>query len=182
MIKVKDEVEDSEVEEEMEESEEISGDRIDFGKIFERIASIGVVIAIGVMIFFNISELNDQKKAENTLDNLREIRIALEKYYNKTKTYPELTKDGVWNNLRLLDYHDRNGELVSFAEIYGADVLKGTFKNDELDENNTVKNINNFKNGTMSGGWNYDYTGQTGEIHANLPYNHYSQQIEWHEY
>lgn len=168
-----------------ENSEEIiEGSRfqINFVKIFERIAMIGAVVGIIVLIFLNVSEINDQHKAENTLESLSEIRSALEKYYNKAKNYPELTKEGAWNNLRILDYHDKNGELVSFAEIYGKDILDGTFKNDKIDENNTVRDTNDFKNGTMSGGWNYDYTNQTGEIHANLPHNHYGQQIEWEEY
>jgi|GEM_PF-534657 len=164
------------------EVDEVSENKIKLGTILEIIASICAIIGIGTLIYLNMSELNDQKRAENTLNNLREIRIAMEKYYNKANTYPELSKSGAWNNLRILDYYNANGELISFAEIYGSDVLKGTFKNDALDENNTVRDTNDFENGTMGGGWNYDHTGQTGEIHANLPYNHYSQEIEWHEY
>ncbi|MGF6905845.1 hypothetical protein [Fusobacterium sp. PH5-44] len=170
------------INEKMDEIVESDSFTINFVKISERIAMIGAVVGIVVLIFLNVSEINDQSKAENTLASLSEIRSALEKYYNKTKTYPELTKEGAWNNLKILDYYDKNGELVSFAEIYGKNILDGTFKNDKIDLNNTVRDIADFKNGTMSGGWNYDYTNQTGEIHANLPQNHYGQQIEWDEY
>ena len=46
------------------------------------ILGIAVIILIGI---YNINDLKEARKAEATLKNLRELRIALEKYYTLTK-------------------------------------------------------------------------------------------------
>ena len=52
------------------------------------ILGIAVIILIGI---YNINDLKEARRAEATLKNLRELRIALEKYYTLTKDYPDLT-------------------------------------------------------------------------------------------
>ena len=139
---------------------------------------IGVLFVI-ILGNYNVKDLREARKAEEVLEDLKELRIALEKYYQVTKKYPDLTREGVKDNLRILDYKDRNGKIISFAEIYGHDVLPKTPSEEGLEESNNIYDTNNFLKGNNSGGWNYDYSGNTGEIHPNLPENIYSQGVEW---
>ena len=122
------------------------------------------------------------EKAEKTLNNLMELRVALETYYQLTNSYPELTRDGVKDNLKLLDYINEKGELISFAQIYRHDSIPKTSGTEELLENNNVYDVSDFTKGNNNGGWNFDFSGHTGEIHANLPNNIYFQGINWCEY
>ncbi|MDR3259522.1 MAG: hypothetical protein LBT51_07950 [Fusobacteriaceae bacterium] len=151
-------------------------------KILYGIVVILIFAIITVQGVLNVKDLGEQKKAEETLKNLKEIRIALEKYFQATKDYPDLSKDGACDNLNLLDYYDKDGNLISFSKIYGKNQMPNTPGNDKIDSSNYVRNISDFKKPTASGGWNYNYTDRTGEIHANLPKNAYSQEIEWDEY
>lgn len=130
----------------------------------------------------NIDDVQNAKKAEKMLNELDRVRVAIDNYYQLTGKFPELTRENVWNNLRELDYYDENGKLISFAEIYGENELFKTCSGDRLEESNVVYDVQNFKEGTEIGGWNYNYSGRTGEIHANLPYNVYLQGIKWNEY
>lgn len=143
-----------------------------------------VIVIIGVIILgtYNVKDLKEARKAEETLKNLIELRSALEKYYKLTNHYPNLTKMGVKDNLKLLDYTDENGNLISFAEIYGHTSIAKTVGTENLLESNEVYDISDFSKGTESGGWNFNFSGNTGEIHANLPKNTYSQGINWYEY
>lgn len=149
------------------------------------IMCIFVVLAILGITLLGTSSLKDieeSKKAEIVINNLTELRTALEKYYQLTKHYPDLTKDGAKDNLRILDYTDETGKKISFAEIYGRNAIHKTPESEYVGETNEVFNTKNFDNGTEKGGWNYDYTNQTGEIHANLVENAYLQGIKWEEY
>ena len=155
----------------------------------ERLQKIGVYIVltvIGILIlflgFYNINDLKQAKRAEATLKELKELRIALEEYYQLTNKYPNLTQEGAKDNLRILDYTDKNGKFISFAEIYGRDSLPSTPENENIGESNMIYDTDNFSKGTKTGGWNYDFSRRTGEIHANLPENIFSQSIEWCEY
>ncbi|MDY4800366.1 MAG: hypothetical protein SO183_01755, partial [Fusobacterium mortiferum] len=76
-------------------------------------AVLYVIVLIGVVILggYNVKDLKEVKKAEKTLNNLMELRVALETYYQLTNSYPELTRDGVKDNLKLLDYINEKGEL-----------------------------------------------------------------------
>jgi hypothetical protein len=151
-------------------------------KILYGIVIILIFAIITVQGVLNVKDLGEQKKAEETLKNLKEIRIALEKYFQATKDYPDLSQDGACDNLILLDYYDKDGNLISFAKIYGKNQLPSTPGNDEIDGSNYVRNVSDFRKSTINGGWNYNYADRTGEIHANLPKNAYSQEIEWDEY
>lgn len=155
----------------------------------EKLKKIGIKIAIfllGMLIlflgFYNINDLKQAKRAEYTLKELKELRIALEEYYQLTNEYPNLTYEGAKDNLRVLDYTDKNGKFISFAEIYGKNSLPNTPENEQISERNMIYDTNNFSEGNKTGGWNYDFSGRTGEIHANLPVNIFSQNIEWCEY
>ena len=142
---------------------------------------LGVVIIVLIGIY-NINDLKEARRAEITLRNLRELRVALEKYYILTKDYPELSREGAKDNLRLLDFKTSTGETISFAEIYGRNTIPKTSENERIKSSNEVYDTNDFVNGTNTGGWNYDYSGHTGEIHANLPFNVFSQSMEWYEH
>lgn len=151
-------------------------------RIFTRICMILAVICVcwfGKVTFIHMEE---SKKAEMVINNLTELRVALEEYYQLTKSYPDLTLEGAKDDLKLLDFIDENGKKISFAEIYGHSAIPKTPKADGLYETNEVFNTKNFDNGTERGGWNYDFTNQTGEIHANLRENAYLQGIKWEEY
>lgn len=143
-----------------------------------------IVIILGIFFIgkYNIDDLKQAKRAEYTLKNLNKLRIALEEYYLLTKEYPDLTRAGVKDDLKLLDYRDKNGVLISFAEIYGRNSIPKTPENDKISGSNEIYDTNNFREGTGIGGWNYDFSGNTGEIHANLPNNIFSQNLEWYEY
>ena len=159
-------------------------------KIKEKIVNytllcIGITVTAIIAIYLGAQNLQDtieSKKAERVMQDVKRLRIALEKYYQITGKYPELSMDGANNNLKILDYIDKNGKKISFAEIYGEDKLPKTPKTNIFPEKNEVFDRANFDNGTETGGWNYDYSNQTGEIHANLIKNVYSQGIDWKEY
>ncbi len=140
------------------------------------------IVTVVILGSYNVKDLNEARKAEIVLEELRELRVALEKYYQLTNTYPNLTLEGVKDNLRLLDYKNSKGEVISFADIYGHEILPSTPESEGIVKNNNIYDVENFSKGDYTGGWNYNYSGKTGEIHANLPENIYSQGIEWKKY
>lgn len=142
---------------------------------------VGILAAI-ILGSYNVKDLSEARKAEYVLEELKELRIALEKYYQLTNKYPNLTLEGVKDNLRLLDYTDSKGRLVSFAEIYGHESLPMTPEGNRLQKSNSINDVANFSKASNLGGWNYNYSGNTGEIHANLPENVYSQGVDWEKY
>lgn len=149
------------------------------------INGIFIVLALAIALVlgsFSLRDLKESKKAEETIDNLVELRVALEKYYQLTKHYPDLTQDGAKDNLKILDYIDEYGNKISFADIYGRNSIPCTPNTETFEKTNEIFNTKNFDNGTETGGWNYDYINQTGEIHANLEENAYFQGIKWKEY
>lgn len=151
-------------------------------KIIVGFFSIIVIIAVIALGSYNVKDLKEVRKAEETLNNLVELRAALEKYYQLTQSYPDLSKEGVKDNLQLLDYKDDKGKVISFAKIYGHNSIPKTSGSEVSAANNIVYDTSEFTKGNNNGGWNYDFSGKTGEIHANLPYNVYSQGINWCEY
>ncbi len=140
--------------------------------------------AVVVFIFFSfvtptINEVINKDKASSVQSNLNHIRIALEEYYQKMGYYPELTRDGVNLNLTLLNSFNDKGEFVSFSKIYGNVEFPYTESSGDLKKSNKIINSNDFNNIDGSGGWVYDFSGQTGEIHPNLPKDIYNQNIDW---
>lgn len=127
-----------------------------------------------------LSDVVGSNKVEKVVSEIRNIRIALEKYYQLTGRYPDLSKPGASENLRLLDYRNENGEIISFAEIYGRNILAETPADGEkFPASNKVYNLQDFSKGNNRGGWNYNYNGMTGELHPNLPRNMYGEDINW---
>lgn len=147
--------------------------------------AFGILIAVIIAIYLgnrNLQDTKENKKAERVIANLKELRIAIEKYYQLTQTYPELSREGAYKDLKILDYKDKDGNLISFAKIYKHNEMPMTEETNVFKEKNIVFDRNYFENGTETGGWNYDYSTQTGEIHANLIKNAYGQGINWAEY
>ncbi|WP_297407188.1 hypothetical protein [uncultured Cetobacterium sp.] len=143
------------------------------------IINIIVTIVFITLAMRGIDDLTGTYKIDETIRNTKEIRIALEKYYQLTGTYPNLSKDGVNNNLNLLDYKDKNGKMISFADVYGRKILAKTYGSNSIVASNKVYNIQDFSNITERGGWNYDSKGNTGEIHPNLPDKIYIEKVNW---
>lgn len=140
-----------------------------------------ILLFIFYKVLPNMKDLEYAKKAELVQIELRDLRVAIEKYYQLTGTYPELSKAGVCDNLRLLDYVDENGNKISFADIYKKDTIGMTQASDKFSNNNRVFDNNDFTKINGLAGWNYDYSGNTGEIHANLKPNTYFQGVNWSE-
>lgn len=144
-----------------------------------------IIVIIALLVFYavipNMSDLKYLKKAEKVQNDLQELRIALEEYYKLTGRYPELSKPGACDDLRILDYVDEKGRKISFADIYKKNKIADTQSGDGIYYNNRVFDNNDFKKINGLAGWNYDYTGQTGEIHPNLKPNTYFQGVDWSE-
>lgn len=154
--------------------------KINFFTIF-----ISIFILLGISIYLGKQHLDNtfqNNKAETVIRELNRLRTALEEYYQIANHYPNLSKEGASNNLKMLDYIDENGKKISFADIYKQNEIAYTPEMDNVKSSNKVYNRNFFENGTQCGGWNYDYSTQTGEIHANLKKNTYNQGINWLEY
>lgn len=146
-----------------------------------------LIIGFGGWFVFYTSEnyfkdMSDLNHAKIVVNETKRLRIALEKYYQISGKYPNLTEYGVWNNLKELDYTDNNGKKISFADIYGSNTIASTPVNGKVEESNVVYDKKYFDNGTLSGGWNYNYTEQTGEIHPNIRDNAFFQGIKWEEF
>lgn len=156
--------------------------RESFKFIFEILITIILIsLAIFYGFYYKINDLKETKGAEVTIVRLKKIRNSLEEYYKLTGKYPDLTQEGINNNLKLLDYKLPNGEIVSFSKIYGNNILEPTPGYNEIQESNKVYDVKDFKKGTNNGGWNYNYSELTGEIHPNLYDNFFSQNIIWSE-
>ncbi|MGL4989527.1 MAG: hypothetical protein ACRCYT_02475 [Cetobacterium sp.] len=150
-----------------------------------RITTLNWIINIGVTVLFiylamrGIDDLTGTYKIDETVRSTKELRVALEKYYQKTGTYPNLIKDGATSNLHILDYIDDDGNKISFAEIYGRKTLAKTYGSNSIIASNEVFDTQNFEKASKKGGWNYNYSEKTGEIHPNLPEDIYIEKINW---
>lgn len=150
--------------------------------VFDTILAVVILSMLGLYTFnYRVNDLKSVKNAEITIARLKKIRVALEEYYQKTGTYPNLAQKGASDNLKLLDYKTPDGDMVSFAKIYGKNVLESPIVGLNEGKNNDVYDVSNFKDVTGSGGWNYNYGDRTGEIHVNLKDNFYIQSIKWYE-
>ncbi|WP_297596838.1 hypothetical protein [uncultured Cetobacterium sp.] len=152
-----------------------------------KIAIINGVINVAVTVLFiylamrGIDDLTGTYKIDETVRNTKELRIALEKYYQLTGNYPELTKSGANIDLHVLDYVDKDDRKISFAEIYGRKSIAKTYGNNSLIASNEIYDVQNFKNTSKNGGWNYNYSQKTGEIHPNLPEDIYVEKVNWNK-
>ncbi len=148
--------------------------------ILELIIVIGALSLFFVMAVPRLSDVRDSTKAARVQKELVGMRIALEEYYTSTGQYPDLLAEGVKDNLELVKGESREGKKVSFAQFLGKKSIPKTPKADLIEESNRVIDQGDTGNDGV-GGWKYNYSGKTGEIHANLPDNTYNQLIKWSE-
>lgn len=154
--------------------------------LFSRIREVIIIISFIIFFIFykiipNMSDLEYAKKAQKVQQDLKELRVAIEEYYQLTGKYPNLVAPGVYDDLTLLNYKDKDGKLISFAKIYKKNKIATTQSSKSISYNNRVFDNDDFNKINGLAGWNYDYSGGTGEIHANLKPNTYFQGIVWSE-
>lgn len=143
------------------------------------ITNVVVTVVFIALAMKGIDDLTGTYKIDETIKNTKDIRVALEKYYEKTGEYPNLAKAGANEDLTILDYRDENNELISFAQIYGRKALAKTYGSNSIIASNVVYDVDDFSKITESGGWNYNFKGSTGEIHPNLPDKIYIEKVNW---
>lgn len=118
-------------------------------------------IIIGIALMSRPDRLTEIENAEQTALSLKHLRVSLEQYYQEYKSYPkDLTQD------------------EKFLEIYGKKELDGTRAYGDKKENNELHILEDFREVSDDGGWNYNPT--TGEIRANLEFDSYHQKIDWY--
>lgn len=138
----------------------------------------------GLFIFLALRGMDDltgSYKIDETIRSTKELRVALEKYFELTGKYPELTRPGANMDLHILDYTNEKGEVISFADIYGKKSLAKTYGANGMIATNNIYDVEDFDKGNCEGGWNYNYSGKTGEIHPNLPSDIYGDKINWNK-
>ncbi len=146
--------------------------------ILEFVIVVGALFLFFVMAIPRLSDVRDSTKAAKVQKDLMGMRVALENFYTSTGEYPDLISEGAKDNLKLVKGDSADGKKVSFAQFLGRDSIPKTPESGELKESNRVIDQEDSKNEGI-GGWKYNYSGKTGEIHANLPDNTYNQLIKW---
>ena len=139
-----------------------------------------ILSVIGIFAFMAVPQLSDVKdsgRAAEVQKNLTDLRVALEEYYNQVGEYPVLT--GSENSLRDVETVGKDGKGVNFGKVFGKRSIPSTPDLEGIPGKNSVKDTQDFSKGTHDGGWNYNYTEQTGEIRINLPENIFQQSIDW---
>ena len=142
--------------------------------LLELFIVIGVVCILVLMAIPKLSDVKESRMASEMQNNLVDMRIALEEYYKETGEYPNLI--GVENDLRDVMSSD---DGISFGEILGRKTLVKTPRVGEIPATNKIYDMANPEEITQNGGWNYNQSGNTGEIHVNLPTNIFGQEIDW---
>lgn len=148
--------------------------------ILELIIVLGALALFFVMAVPRLSDVRDSTKAARVQKDLVGMRIALENFYTATGEYPDLISEGMKDNLKLIKAESIEGKKVNFAQFLERDSIPKTPKSGLIEESNLVIDWENSEQIGI-GGWKYNYSGKTGEIHANLPDNMYNQLIEWSE-
>ena len=140
-----------------------------------------VVIAVLYGSYYKVNDVKNVDRAERTMQNLAELRISIDRYYQMSGSFPDLARPCVNEDLTILDYINAEGKKISFAEIYGKKILEMTEATKDIAASNKVYDLDNFNNGNFQGGWNYNFSGNTGEIHVNLAQDAFNQNIDWRE-
>lgn len=140
------------------------------------------VLLLATLFFVSIarSSNSDIDYAKKMINDIKHLRLSIDKYYLKTGEFPDLSKEGANEDLGLIVATLENGEKLSFKDIYGAEILSSTPEFKNLLASNKVYEVKNFKKVTNDGGWNYNK--KTGEVHLNLPYNFFEQSIDWNSF
>lgn len=143
--------------------------------IYTLILGIIVIVLVSVMYIFTNKDKNYYDNSEELILNINELRVAINKFYLETGEFPNLCEEDFSNISGL----KKDGTKIYFKDFYDKNKLPYTPSTDKIEPNNSIVDTNDFKNATLDGGWLYDYTNQTGEIHINLPFNALNQGIEW---
>lgn len=146
--------------------------------ILELLIVVGALSLFFLMAVPRLSDVRDSTKAAKVQKELMGMRVALENFYTSTGGYPDLISEGAKDNLKLVKGDSIEGKKVNFAQFFGKDSIAKTPEDGPLKENNKVIDQEDVDN-EGTGGWKYNYSGQTGEVHANLPDNTYNQLIKW---
>ncbi len=147
--------------------------------LLELVIVLGALFLFFVMALPRLSDVRDSTKAAKVQKDLAGLRMALENFYTSTGEYPDLMSEGIKDNLNLAKGENIEGKKVTFDQFLDKDSIPETPGNDVLNKSNKMCDLNDFTKGDNTGGWNYNYSGKTGEIHANLPENAYGQLINW---
>lgn len=148
-------------------------------EIFLIIAIVAIAILYGS--YYKVNDVKNVDRAEKTMQNLAELRISIDRYYQISGRFPDLARAGANEDLTILDYVNAEGKKISFAEIYGKQVLELIEATKDIAASNKVYDLEKFNDGNLQGGWNYNFSGNTGEIHVNLPQDAFNQNIDWRE-
>ena len=147
-------------------------------KGFTRLELLIIVSAIAIFALMAIPKLSDVKEsrvAAQVQKDLVDIRTALEIHYKQTGEYPVL----VGNEDRLMKVIVE--DELTFGDIIGKRKMPSTPKVGEIESSNRIIDTRKFPSSSGNGGWNYDQSGRTGEIHVNLPMNIFKQEIDWNK-
>ncbi|MDO4690208.1 MAG: hypothetical protein Q4A58_02810 [Fusobacterium sp.] len=140
------------------------------------------VLLLAGLFFVSIARSNnsDIDYAKDMINQIKHLRIAIDEYYLKTGEFPDLALTGAKDELSLIKIVLTNNKEINFKDVYGSEVLAGTPEFKGLEATNKVNEVDNFKEPSFDGGWNYNK--KTGEIHINLPYNFFDQSIDWNSF
>ncbi len=144
-------------------------------KGFTGLEVVIIVVVVSILVFLAIPKVSDVKNSSRAAKVQRELvslRVAIDEYYTKTETFPKL----IGNEEKLKEISDKNinfGELLNKKTMYSTPSVKG------IQGSNLVQDREEFEIVDDIGGWNYNYAGRTGEIHANIPKNSFNQDIDW---
>lgn len=140
-----------------------------------------IILAISFSIYFINRNNSDIEYAKKMMLEITALRTAIDSYYLKTKSFPDLSLEKANDNLNLIKTKINNeSEEINFAVIYGSNKLPETPRFKNLKSSNKVNDTENFKEVSNNGGWNYNKN--TGEIRLNLPYNFFEQGIDWNKF
>ena len=148
--------------------------------VLEFVIVVGALFLFFVMAIPRLSDVRDSTKAAKVQKDLVGMRIALENFYTATGEYPDLISEGAKDDLKLVKKESTEGKKVNFAQFLERDSIPETPKSGLIEESNLVIDWDDLEQEGI-GGWKYNYSGKTGEIHANLPDNMYNQLIRWSE-
>ena len=156
-------------------------------RIWNKVISlIPFLIAIPILIMLGLYFINKKNNkvedidvAKGLIKDIKIMRVAIDEYYQKTGTFPDLALNNEENEIEKIFYKTDSG-IVYFKDLLKESSIPKTPAGSGLSASNKIYTIKNFDEATKDGGWNYNSS--TGEIHVNLPENFLGQGIEWETY
>lgn len=147
--------------------------------IMEILLFIAVLAGLSIIVISRTQDIRSASMGARVQKDLVSMRLAMEEYYVETGGYPKLVKLDKDRSLEDVGTRGRNGSIVSFGKILNKNRIPSTPSVGEIVESNRVEDISDFSTGSGLGGWNYNESEETGEIHVNLPRNIFDQGIDW---